>query len=285
MASNGSVQVCFSNSTPFNVQGLVDNFTAYFGDALVGAALFDQNCKILALNRTLAEMNRSSIDTHQGKRLMELFNEKCCPAAAFIGKVFVTGKPAHTQITAQLRSRNDEATWLVTFIPIKDDAGKVALVSAMVVETTKYSSPTGVLNTLFTNLPQIRDKVSYAYLTSQSKAPFDSGLLFRAVELSEHCYQALQDFREALQTPDDMVEASTGPSTTNGTSALADLTQRETRALQLLAEGKSNKEVADAMNITLATAQTYHARIKLKLNLRSSTEIVMFAIRTKLIQI
>ena len=62
------------------------------------------------------------------------------------------------------------------------------------------------------------------------------------------------------------------------------VTPREREVLQLLAEGKSNKEVADILQISVKTAETHRANIMLKLDFHSVTELVRYAVRNKIIQ-
>ncbi len=61
------------------------------------------------------------------------------------------------------------------------------------------------------------------------------------------------------------------------------LTQREKEVLQLLAEGKSNKEVAMMLNLSVYTVETHRANLMQKLNLHNTAEIVLYAVRKKLI--
>jgi len=62
------------------------------------------------------------------------------------------------------------------------------------------------------------------------------------------------------------------------------LTPRQREILQLLAEGKSNKEVAATLGISVKTAETHRANIMLKLDFHSITELVRYAVRNKIIQ-
>jgi DNA-binding NarL/FixJ family response regulator len=57
------------------------------------------------------------------------------------------------------------------------------------------------------------------------------------------------------------------------------LTTREREILQLLAEGKSNKEVAAVLNLSLYTVETHRGNILQKLNLHSGAELILYAIR------
>ena len=62
------------------------------------------------------------------------------------------------------------------------------------------------------------------------------------------------------------------------------LSGREREIVQLLAEGKSNKEVAEALGISVRTAETHRASILRKLNLDSVAGVVRYAIRNKIIE-
>jgi DNA-binding NarL/FixJ family response regulator len=62
------------------------------------------------------------------------------------------------------------------------------------------------------------------------------------------------------------------------------LTPREREIVQLLAEGRSNKQVADALGISPSTVKTHRKNILSKLNVRSTAGLVLYAIRNNLIQ-
>lgn len=61
------------------------------------------------------------------------------------------------------------------------------------------------------------------------------------------------------------------------------LTDREREVLQLLAEGKSNKEVATILDLSTYTVETHRTNLMHKLNLHNTAEIVLYAVRKKII--
>jgi DNA-binding NarL/FixJ family response regulator len=63
------------------------------------------------------------------------------------------------------------------------------------------------------------------------------------------------------------------------------LTPREREVLQLIAEGKSNKESAAALFVSPTTIETHRARIMDKLDLHSTAEIVLYAVRKGIVQL
>ena len=62
------------------------------------------------------------------------------------------------------------------------------------------------------------------------------------------------------------------------------LTAREREIIQLLAEGKRNKEAASTLGISVKTIEAHRANIMRKLRLRSVSELVRYAIRNKIVQ-
>jgi len=61
------------------------------------------------------------------------------------------------------------------------------------------------------------------------------------------------------------------------------LTAREREILHLLAEGKTNKDVAALLNLSLFTVETHRRNLQEKLNLHSLAELILYAVRKGLI--
>lgn len=61
------------------------------------------------------------------------------------------------------------------------------------------------------------------------------------------------------------------------------LTPREREVLQLLAEGKSNKEIGTLLSISTKTAETHRARLMSKLHVHSIADLVRYAIRNRIV--
>lgn len=62
------------------------------------------------------------------------------------------------------------------------------------------------------------------------------------------------------------------------------LTSREREIVQLLSEGKTSKEVASALGISVKTAETHRANIMRKLEIHSVSELVRYAVRNQIIE-
>lgn len=62
-------------------------------------------------------------------------------------------------------------------------------------------------------------------------------------------------------------------------SPLESLSDRELHVLQLMGRGMATREIADQLHISIKTVESYRARLKDKMNLKSGTELLRFAVR------
>jgi DNA-binding NarL/FixJ family response regulator len=70
----------------------------------------------------------------------------------------------------------------------------------------------------------------------------------------------------------------------DGGAGIAQATPREREIIQLLAEGRSNKEVAAALHVSVKTIEAHRANIMRKLRLRSVSDLVRYAIRNRIVR-
>jgi DNA-binding NarL/FixJ family response regulator len=63
------------------------------------------------------------------------------------------------------------------------------------------------------------------------------------------------------------------------------LTAREREVVQLLAEGRNTREVADVLNLSVKTAETHRSNVMRKLDLHSVSELVLYAVRNNLVKL
>jgi DNA-binding CsgD family transcriptional regulator len=71
---------------------------------------------------------------------------------------------------------------------------------------------------------------------------------------------------------------------TNTVLSEVQLTPRELEIVQLLADGKTSKEVGTSLGITTKTAETHRANVMRKLALHSIAELIRYAIKNKIIE-
>jgi DNA-binding NarL/FixJ family response regulator len=63
------------------------------------------------------------------------------------------------------------------------------------------------------------------------------------------------------------------------------LTSREREVIQLLAEGKTSKEVAATLNLSVKTAETHRTNLMRKLDLHSVADLTRYAVRNGIVQV
>jgi len=80
-----------------------------------------------------------------------------------------------------------------------------------------------------------------------------------------------------------VLEGYLGGTASRGEPPRSRLTPREREIVQLLAEGKSNKEVAAHLGISVKTAETHRTNIMRKLDMHSVGELVRYAVRNKMV--
>ncbi|HKD50012.1 MAG TPA: response regulator transcription factor [Candidatus Acidoferrum sp.] len=96
--------------------------------------------------------------------------------------------------------------------------------------------------------------------------------------------ESLRTHKPYLSSRASVAAAGAQPSSDGLDRPARRLTPREREIVQLLAEGKSNKEIATYLHISVKTAETHRANIMLKMNFHSVTELVRYAVKNKIIQ-
>jgi DNA-binding NarL/FixJ family response regulator len=109
------------------------------------------------------------------------------------------------------------------------------------------------------------------------KSDADQNLIAAVESLRQH-----KPFLTAAVTEfvlDDYIQRSD-----EGAVGHAVVTPREREIIQLLAEGRSNKETAAALSVSVKTVEAHRANIMRKLRLRSVSDLVRYAIRNRIVQ-
>lgn len=82
-----------------------------------------------------------------------------------------------------------------------------------------------------------------------------------------------------------VLEGYLHPGTGNERSCRSTLTPREREVIQLLAEGKTTKEVAVTLNLSVKTAETHRTNLMRKLDLHSVVELTLYAVRNGIVHV
>jgi DNA-binding NarL/FixJ family response regulator len=134
-------------------------------------------------------------------------------------------------------------------------------------------------------------EVKKEYLTAGIQSGI-SGYLAKDID-QETLLQAIQEvfngkqyFTEALtKLVFEDFYAHEKVKSTSRTKLNNDLTKRESEVLALVASGKSNKEIADALFISVKTVETHKSHTLEKLGLKNSAELIKYAIKNNIISV
>ncbi len=281
---------------------------ALFKSSTVGVAICDRQLRFCAINGALASMNGVPAAFHLGKTIHAVLGSAAAKIQPAFERVFATGQPlANFEVTAELPARDAVGHWNESYFPIKDDSGRVQQVGVIVLELTKRNELDAALLRLANKLARItatlRSDASALQLSGATRGKSKDAFA-RSVGLLESCLldtrgisQLLHDARSlaAAQSPRAskarQLEAQHGQD-----FAAADqiekeveypslLSSREREVMALLATGQTNKQIGTKLVISTRTVESHRAKIMLKLDMHSISELVRYAVRTHLIQL
>jgi DNA-binding CsgD family transcriptional regulator len=216
------------------------------------------------------------------------------------------------QLTVQSSVAEGARRWSINFYPIKDESHHLWLVVATFSELTKRNRagpPTervaGLHRNDRDNEPsllgeEISELLAHSLkLARRSKKLRDDSVSLQSY-VSEtrtetgleslHLFLTVTRARQSL-APSPFPQACGGAAVLESTGSRqsqrsldGDLSRRERQVLNLLAAGKSNKEIGAILEISTRTVETYRARLMNKLKLHSTAELVRYAVRNKIIE-
>jgi PAS domain S-box-containing protein len=286
-----------------------DLLRALFKSSTVGVAICDRQLRYTAVNDALASMNGVPAKRHIGETIHALLGRAADKIQPAFEHVFATGQPlSNVDVTAELPSRRGIGHWNESYFPIKDDAGGVQQVGVIVFELTKRKELEVALLRLIKKLARIT-----AALRNNRRARESSGLGCAGLEnvcagpvgLLEGCLSETRAISELLYdsppfgtvrrlrlariSRGGLAERGQGKDRAN-VQPIADaleyvspLSSREREVVALLAIGKTNKEIGSTLLISTRTVESHRARIMLKLDLHSLSDLVLYAVRNHLI--
>ncbi len=245
-----------------------------------------------AVNGALARMNGVPAARHVGKRPHHVFGNVAAKVEGAIDQVVGSGKPVSLDVTLQLPLRAGIGHWLESFSAIRDAEGHVTQVVAVILEITRRQNLERSLNHLVGSLLHIQTALKNEAEPSRATdgEPYhQSELLTQSVDLATKCIKEVQALCQGpgLHTSAKLpqVERLDVKDRAPKEVGAHPLSPRERAVLQLLADGKNNKEVAALLGISVRTAEAYRARLMNKVEIHSLAHLVRFAVRNNIIEL
>lgn len=280
----------------------------------IALALFDKSLRCRAANPAFAAMNGMTDRQCIGKTMGEIAGAFIPRFEAALQKVWESGDCLWEQrMKARPFGGRRSKHWLVDFFPIYEDGGAVQMAGATFSQVTPRGKIQGRLlrisglsaldgeNGLPSRSARGPSMLRRGYIESmeQTVALLSRSMALRRVVSETHvaadlreavAQQAAGDLRaalnllERLQVPQATTQSGARASRQESWCEFNRPSRRELQVLRFLADGKSNKEMASALRLSIRTVETYRARLMSKLKVHSAAEIVRCAIRNHFIQ-
>jgi len=284
-----------------------DLLSTLFQSSTVGVGICDRQFRYQAVNDALASINGLPAAAHLGKTLHAVLGKAATKVVPAFQRVFETGKIlSNLEVTAKLPLRAEPSHWNESYFPIKDRSGHVLQVGAIVLEVAKGREVGALLHRLTENLTRasaaLHDHCSALNPLSSGETCGDADDVFtRSLRLLDTCLSETSAITKLLHDAPglkcvqtlDVLEADTAlPSNGQGQDfvrtgpeeCLDPLSAREREVAALLAEGKTNKQIGAMLAISTRTVESHRAKIMLKLDLHSVSDLVRYALRSNLVQ-
>jgi DNA-binding NarL/FixJ family response regulator len=278
-----------------------------------GIALFGQDLLCKAVNSAFAVMTGLGLHDHTGKTMAAILGiEKSTLEEALQQSI----KYVECVVDVRLRDRrNDgafERQWQADFYPVlcgngPDSLDLVCMVASEITARTKIERRAYHMARLFDADSGSGDPDWEAEFRGMRQGHLD--LITKSVELLNQSMGIRRSIlkirvassihRESLRTAaDDLVETRQEcarlrshepepkkeiPRKLPEENGQKQPSGRELQVLRYMVDGRTSKEIASELNLSLRTVETYRGRLKRKLNLHSAAEIVRYAIRHRLI--
>jgi DNA-binding CsgD family transcriptional regulator len=250
-------------------------------------------------------MNGVPAEAHIGKTIYHILGTAAARIEPAFRHVFATGNPlSNFELTARLPTRSETGHWIENYFPIRTGAGRVARVGVIVLEVTKRKKVEQSINRL-TNTLSRATKALQTQRDIRHRVNRRVGLSAVPLELLENCISEVQKVSEMLLPQlrlvavrhqeivfqpevEQLIAREDRLSLLDSRFPMSELrapclSHRERQVVQHLAMGKSNKELAAILNLSVRTVETYRARVMLKLGFRSFAELVRYALRNNII--
>lgn len=270
-----------------------------FNAPSVGLAVFDTQARVVMSNPAFAFMlANSSAASCVGKTIRELLGDSVEELEHAIKQVWETGQiEPDIDVLVRMPNKGLGRHWLFNLIRVKDETKGQDQVLAITTETSHQRRVEQYLLTLMADISWIRDKISKDPMGLQNRREiFQSpgervGLLGAFLEELRNFSAMLRGEAitppERIETVGSQLEPAKHGMETRGARAnkFVTLSRREKEVLGLVASGMVSKEIAPRLSVTVRTVDTYKARLRLKLDLHSTTELVLYAVRNRIVSL
>jgi PAS domain S-box-containing protein len=153
-----------------------------FSNANVGLGILDDQLRYVALNTSLALIHGLSAESHLGKSVREILGNLALLVEPVYKQVLVTGQPIlNIEFEGERPTRMGTGRWIANYFPVKDAAGKVTQICAVVAEVPENEEREGVQ-------PSASEQPANAVLRSWKEIAEYTGTCTKTVQRWERSY-------------------------------------------------------------------------------------------------
>jgi PAS domain S-box-containing protein len=273
----------------------------------VGIAICDDQLRYVSVNHALAAMNGIPAEVHIGKTVREVIGKVASSVESMLRCVLFNGESIlNAEIRGYLPTRDGEGCWIEHYFPVRYANGGVKQVGVVVVEITALRRLEDCILALTGSTGRMREQPTdfgMPYGLKKASAALGSG----SIESVENLIREGLKNPHKLQPPAQNIANAVTPQrvrlpyapsaipnetyrhnhglTPTGSNGAKQLSPRETQLVQLLAKGRSNKEISTACKISVKTVEAHRARLMLKLQIHSLSDLVLYAVRCGLVKV
>ena len=287
-----------SDGSP-NLEQLSYLFDGIFNAPSVGLAVLDTEARVVMSNPAFASMIAdASTPTLSGKTIRQIMGDPGEDLELAIKQIWEPGQTdTRVEVSRKLPNHSEVSHWHFNLIPARNDISGLAQVIAIAIETNHEKRVEAYLLNLMADMSWIRDQIAEDPSSLQNR---------RALVPIAEKTSLLNVVSEKAQSMSVMLRAG-AIIPPNGAAAIGSqlapailpesqgarpepngeepLSPREQEVLRLVASDKVCKEIASMMGITAKSVATVKSRIMLKLHLHSTTALVIYAIRHKIVSL
>jgi DNA-binding CsgD family transcriptional regulator len=291
----------------------IGTISAILDSSTIGIAICDKALRCAAANHIFASLRGATVAGHAGKSIVEVVGGDTSRFAAAFQRVWQSGRPmSEVELRTSDPGRTESMCFAVNLRPIKNAFGAMCFIAAIFSDFTarkklerRLTDLVAASETKLTRRAQ-RRKNEYAEVPAESARTLRrgiemlvcssvvrchlseirianallSGSLFLALERdSERTYQDALSRMVSVENHNAGIDVAIGAPT----DAKAP-TPRERQIVQLLVEGKANKEIAEILALSTRTVEGYRAKLMEKLDLHSVGELVRYAFRNHIVE-
>jgi len=247
---------------PSGTQAVVAGFfDALFEHSTVGIAVHDRELRYIAANERLAQIDRLPVEQHIGRTVGEILGETALMVEPILKQVFETGKSVLDTLIVGHLPGEFPTRRIVSYFPIVKD-GVVDRVGGLIREVPEEA--------------KFREELLESAIRLIRKAVESSG-----PDNDSTSFTRLPDDRQNLLPFSHSFERESGSAPEDHDR---ELSSRQSELVRLLANSKSNKEIANMLGLTVKTVATYREKIMLKLDIHTMAELTLYAVRTGLVK-